>query len=467
MPKDELQKELRDELRLTAAIRCYSVLRSGGAKSTSAQHEYMFNLFHGDGSSIPSNIQMLCDGSYIYRSLFDANESEAVTSKSDEANNESRLSLSLKASLTRDNSRKYFAKLDFLPSDLEKKGRNGKQLVSGRNLLDMAKKGTANYRKALSYAVKKFDLDKMDVIESGNSIDDVIEYVRCEMYQHFVKQEAIKKKTIILDGNDELDDNKDLEDEYLSEINNVSSKESNEKKDSNNAKESDIVSKNSKEEKAGHNTIDNDQNKGKEKDNNQVSVESKKIPPKEWFFPGWFSFITFGPFVPKDKRLALFEITDTAKNVGKSRSQKRKADKLEKDAKRVVDDTANRGFTTDQKLQLEIIGLTHQSTNDRSRESRLMGLCVQEQALTNQIDRAERIAERMAPNDMENINNRWWKKVDNLMKQQEAIVVQVACLNNNSIDTIEGGSKDNHGSNLEKSLLTNNSDVSSSNTKQN
>ena len=53
----------------------------------------------------------------------------------------------------------------------------------------MAKRGTANYRKALSFATKKFDLDSMIVKESGNTIDDVIEYVRVEMYQQHLKQE--------------------------------------------------------------------------------------------------------------------------------------------------------------------------------------------------------------------------------------------------------------------------------------
>ena len=143
----------------------------------SAQHDYMFNLFHGDGKSIPSNIEMLCSGSYFYKDLYDAVDSETVLSKSDNTDAESRISLSLKANLYRDSSRTYFANVDILPVDMEKKGRNGKQLVTGRNLLDMAKKGTANYRKALSFAVKKFDLDKMEVLESGNSVEDVIEYV--------------------------------------------------------------------------------------------------------------------------------------------------------------------------------------------------------------------------------------------------------------------------------------------------
>ena len=460
----ELPKEIRDELRVTAAMRCYSVMRSGGSKSTSAQHDYMFSLFHGDGSSIPANVDMLCNGSYVYRELYDVNAmEEPVLSKSDDADAESRISLSLKSSLIRNKSRTYYAKIDICKSDLEKKGRNGKQLVSGRNLLDMAKKGTANYRKALSFAVKKFDLEKMDVIESGNSIDDVIEYVRCEMYKLLTKDDVIKKKTIVLDGDDELDDSKDLEDEYLSEIKNTSSNESSKKKASNKVsnKAESVINNNEKNDGNSSSSVATKKSdEEQQNDSSNEDIDCKLIPPKDWYFQSWFSFLMYGPFVSKDKRLALLEITDAAKNVGKSRNEKRKAGKLEKDAKRVADNVADRGFSTDQKLQLELIGLSRISTTDRSRESRLMGLCVQEQALTKQIDRAEKIAEKLAPNDMENMNNKWWKKVYTLIQQQEEIVLKMASLNDSAIDESNGGSKYNQGSNLANSTLTNKSDDS-------
>ena len=48
-----------------------------------------------------------------------------------------------------------------------------------------------------------------------------------------------------------------------------------------------------------------------------------------------------------------------------------------------------------------------------------MGLCVQEQALTKQIHRAERMTERFAPNDIDNVNNKWWSKVNILILEEE------------------------------------------------
>ena len=55
------------------------------------------------------------------------------------------------------------------------------------------------------------------------------------------------------------------------------------------------------------------------------------IPPPQWFFSSWFSFIEYGPFVKKEKRLPLLEISDASNKTVKSRVEKRKAEELEKD----------------------------------------------------------------------------------------------------------------------------------------
>ena len=299
LPK-ELQKELRDELRMTAAMRCYSIMRSGGSKSLNAQYEYMSSLYHGDAPSIASNIKMLCCGSYVYRDMYDTHLGDSILTKSSDTNAESRHRLSLKVELSRDKSRVYFAEEDIFLLDLEKKGRKGKQLVSGRNILDLAKKGTANYRKALSFASKKLDLETMSVKESGNTLDDVIEYVRVEMYQLHLKDEAIKKKTIVLDDNED-DDNMNIEDEYLCSLksnsndkastSSSSDKESIETKDDKQKVMSDI-------QKSESSKCDTPKNKNAKPNKDE---KPRIIPPPQWFFPCWISFVQYGPFVSKDK----------------------------------------------------------------------------------------------------------------------------------------------------------------------
>ena len=121
MSSNELNKEVRDELRMTAAMRCYSLLRSGGSKSLNSQYDYMSSLYHGDEPSIPSNIKMLCDGSFVYKELYDIAGDEAVVSKSSCDDSDSRTNLSLKVSLSRNKSRMFFVGTDILRSDLEKK----------------------------------------------------------------------------------------------------------------------------------------------------------------------------------------------------------------------------------------------------------------------------------------------------------------------------------------------------------
>ena len=117
----ELPKEVRDELRLTVAMRCYSIMRSGSAKSLNAQYEHMSALYHGNEPSIPSNIKMMCDGCYLYKELFDVVEGGTITSKCDDVDATSQSTFSLKISLTRDTSRTYIAGRDILVHDLEKR----------------------------------------------------------------------------------------------------------------------------------------------------------------------------------------------------------------------------------------------------------------------------------------------------------------------------------------------------------
>ena len=91
------------------------------------------------------------------------------------------------------------------------------------------------------------------------------------------------------------------------------------------------------------------QNTSSSKVNNRNLNKPRIVPPPQWFFPSWISFIQYGPFVSKEKRLSLLEITDASKNVVKSRAEKRKAEKLEKVLKRVNDSSADRGYNTDKK----------------------------------------------------------------------------------------------------------------------
>ena len=61
----------------------------------------------------------------------------------------------LKNRLTHDIGRLYFVGEDVHAGNLEKLNRTGSQLITGRNVLDMALRGMKNYRKALVFCTHK------------------------------------------------------------------------------------------------------------------------------------------------------------------------------------------------------------------------------------------------------------------------------------------------------------------------
>ena len=61
--------------------------------------------------------------------------------------------------------------------------------------------------------------------------------------------------------------------------------------------------------------------------------------------------------------------------------------------------------------------------SDRQREANLVGLSIQEAAISKSLDQAERRAENRCPEH--DSNNRFWTKVDELLLQQEAILEKI------------------------------------------
>ena len=211
-----LPKQIRDELRMTAAMRCYSVLREGDGKKLSEFYSSMFDLYHGnESSSIPSHINLLCKASFCFRALYDT-KTKTTTNKNTTNNQDDTETYVLKPQLARGTNQSFISNVDISVKDLEKKNRSGAQLMSGRQLLDMAKRGTKFYRKALAYASRKFDLETMTCKESGSTVDDVIRYVLVQMY----KDAKNKPDDDDDDGNKTIEDDNDCEGELILDSNN-------------------------------------------------------------------------------------------------------------------------------------------------------------------------------------------------------------------------------------------------------
>ena len=79
--------------------------------------------------------------------------------------------------------------------------------------------------------------------------------------------------------------------------------------------------------------------------------------PNDWFFPGFMSFVAYGPFVDANDRLVCFETSDRSTASDKNRAAKRKLDLNEKANDRTHDSTNPRGYTTDQMFTTEYLRL--------------------------------------------------------------------------------------------------------------
>ena len=66
-----IPKYVRDELRMTVALRGYSSLKQGGGKKLKDQQLHMSNFYHGKGKSHPSQIMLLSEALYDYTDMYD------------------------------------------------------------------------------------------------------------------------------------------------------------------------------------------------------------------------------------------------------------------------------------------------------------------------------------------------------------------------------------------------------------
>ena len=416
-PSNQLPKPIRDELRMTVALRCYSILHQGKGMKQRELYASIFDLYHGKPPSKPSNLKLLCNASYSFKDLFDES-SDLTTSKESSTSKQSLKTFCLKTKLHRDKSRKYFAGVDIVYNDLEKKNRTGTPLMSGRQIFDLAKKGTGYYRKALAFASRKYDIESMTCKESGSNEDDVIQYVRLMMYKDELKNKKQgDKDPTCEDSPDEKDCEK--EEEYV---------------DNNNS--SDDNSSSNEDDDSNQDDDSDEANKTIEKTDTEIKV------PEDYFFPSWFSFLTYGPFVSKEKRLSLLEINDPHKSIIQSRAEKRKAEKLEKQNEREADVDHKRGYSTDQQIQIELLELQKIRDTSRIRESLIIGLSIQENAISRQLESVERRALRY---DEIGKEHKLWDTYDSLIQDQQKVIKEISDLNSKGLSKNDSDQIENNG----------------------
>lgn len=409
-----LPKYIRDELRMTCALKGYSLLKTGKAMRLPDQHAAMHKFYHGLTPSHPPQIKLLSDAHVNYSALYEEEEVLIKSKKkSQKATKASITRMKLKAMISNNSHASFYSGTDIRFSDLEKKNRIGKQLITGRNLHAMAIRGVRAYKKALAYSKDKWDMETLEPKKSGETIDDCIEYVRIKMFQDTKKttssddeSESEETPCVVPSVNDAI-----VEDEVEVE-----------------PEEKTVRA----EVKNG--TTNNDSDSGYSDDDNSESSssdeDSKKMlaVPTDYLFPSFFVFVAYGPFVPSNQRLdmLLLDNRDKKKGVG-TRAELRKKDANEKILESKHDTASQRGFSTEQCLEIESLDLQKQAMLERKTDSVLVGLSVEQSALKDQVEAAERRAASRCPEY--NSTNVYWIKVDSLLDDQDKLLAKIRTFN--------------------------------------
>ena len=412
----KLPKEIRDELRMSCALKAYSHIKCGKGKTVPMQQSAMAIFYHGHPPHHPSQINLLASASYSYRGLYEA-ETTIATKKSDSI--DTVIQYVLKSSVNLGYSHRFRSGVDITSLDLEKKLRSGNLLITGRQLFDMAKKGVKNYKKALSFCVKKWDLKTNSPIESGTTIDDVVEYVRRKMYIHLVKKNITGDDSEIEDEGEEYDKENEGEEEI--------------EKDTHESTEVEINTVSNLKSTDTTTPLQNIDGSKSPDSNEDQDSDSDDIPDK-WVFPSYFAFIAWGPFVDISERLALLLTDELHKSKeNSSRQHLRKNVKNAKDKKSAHDSSAVRGFSTDQRIDIETLNVQKQLVVDRHEETSIVAMSIEESCIGRALVSAEnRATMRCKEYDSQ---NEYWIRVDQLLDDQKDVISRIKNFNKKFVNT--------------------------------
>ena len=224
----------------------------------------------------------------------------------------------------------------------------------------MAQKGARDYKKALAFCLNKWNIEKLEPKYSGDSIDDVIEYVRKCMYK-----DITKKKT----NNDESGSESEKED--MDEVAVTTVGDNVESAKPTNLPSNGVTTIGDNVENVtptktatvneNHDDVANDEIIHTSDGNESNASNDSDDVPSHYIFPSFFVFVLWGPFVPSDQRLNLLLTISKDKIKGKgSRDQDRKKELNSKRDDAATDMTAVRGFSTEHRIEIENLNVRKQ-----------------------------------------------------------------------------------------------------------
>ena len=117
-----LPQRIRNEIRMSVALRGYAEMKCGRSMRLPDQHNSMFQFYHGKEPSHPPQIKLFAEAQLNYRDFFDT---KIVPSSTKDDDTTSVTKYHLNTRLTQEIQRLYFCGRDIRHSDLEKKNRTG------------------------------------------------------------------------------------------------------------------------------------------------------------------------------------------------------------------------------------------------------------------------------------------------------------------------------------------------------
>jgi hypothetical protein len=124
---------------------------------------------------------------------------------------------------------------------------------------------------------------------------------------------------------------------------------------------------------------------------------------------------------------------DAPKSKVRSQAQMRQDKRKQKKIERSNDTQSHRGFSTDQRISIESMNINKKRLIHQQNETRLVGLSIQEAAIRSQIESAESRANSRCPKY--NKNNVYWKRVDELLEEQDQVIKTIKEHSQALIDT--------------------------------
>ena len=113
-----LPRTIRQELKLTCAMRGYSEMKCGSKKKLCDQYSFMHKIYHGHPPNRPSQISLLAEGRTCYSGLY---EEVIVPATKKNGSVDSVKKMKLKEIFSRDANHVYYSGQEIYTNDLEKK----------------------------------------------------------------------------------------------------------------------------------------------------------------------------------------------------------------------------------------------------------------------------------------------------------------------------------------------------------